>query len=160
MDLMASGDLKGILNVLSFMAEAEEVLAELYHACGQVWDDGHAFWSDIEEEERKHVRNIETMKDIISRKPERFEKGRPFNVMAAQTVIKGVRSNIEKVRAGTLQRKNALFMARDIEQSIMENRYGEIVKTDDVEYLGLMKEIVTDTAAHKGRIDSEIKSLH
>jgi hypothetical protein len=80
--------------------------------------------------------------------------------MAAQTVIKGVRSNIEKVRAGTLQRKNALFMARDIEQSIMENRYGEIVKTDDVEYLGLMKEIVTDTAAHKGRIDSEIKSLH
>lgn len=160
MDLIASGDLKGILDVLSFMADVERALAELYHACGETWDDGHGFWSGIEDEENKHARNIESMKDIISRKPERFEKGRPFNIMAAQTLIRGIRGNIDKVRTGTIQRKNALFMARDMEQSMMEQRYGEVVKTEDIEYLGLMKEIISDTVTHKARIDAEIKNLN
>ncbi|NLT22344.1 MAG: hypothetical protein GXX82_04790 [Syntrophorhabdus sp.] len=160
MDLTTSGELSGILNVLSFMAEAESALAELYHVCGEAWQDTRAFWSGIEEEENRHARNIERMKDIITQKPERFERGRPFNIVAVQTFVKGIRGNTEKVRTGALQRRNALFLARDLEQSIMEQRYGEIVKTGDTEYLGLMKEIISDTVTHKARIDAEIKNLN
>ncbi len=34
---------------------------------------------------------------------------------------------------------NALAIARDSEQSIIESRYNEVVKTEDVEYLTLVQ---------------------
>jgi len=158
MDIMTSGDLKGILDVLSFMEESEKAIAEFYRVCCEIWPNEQEFWSNIEDEEKKHIQHIEKMKEIISKKPERFEKGRPFNILAAQTVINGIQSNIQRVKTGQLLRNNALFVARDSEQSLMEYRYNEIVKTEDVEYLGLAKEIMHDTSSHKNRIENEIKN--
>ncbi len=51
------------------------------------------FWFGIDTQEKKHVLYIQKMKAIIEKKPQHFEKGRPFNIMAAQTIIKGVQSN-------------------------------------------------------------------
>lgn len=158
MDIEASGDLKGILDILSCMEESEKAIAGFYRACGAVWTEQQEFWSAIEKEELKHVRNIEKMKDIIARKPERFEKGRPFSIIAAQTVVKGTLNNMEKVKAGQFPKTNALFIARDNEQSFIESKYNEIVKTEDIEYLTLVNEIVRDTVAHKARIEREIRN--
>ena len=159
MDIMTSGDLKGILDVLSYLEKTENAIAEFYRTCSETWVNEREFWSSIEEEERKHAENIQKMSEIISKKPERFEKGRPFNIMAVQTVINGIQNNILKVKNGQLPRNNALFVARDNEQSFMEFRYNEIVKTEDVEYMTLVKEIVQDTGTHKSRIDTEIKKI-
>lgn len=159
MDIKTSGDLKGILDVLSRMEESERAIADFYRICGDTWTSEKEFWASIEGEENKHIQYIERMKEIISKKPEHFKKGRPFNVFAIQTVNKGIQNNIQKVRTGELTRNNALFAARDSEQSLMENRYNEIVKTEDIEYLTLAKEIMQDTGSHKNRIDDEIKRI-
>lgn len=154
MDLLISGDLKGILDVLSHMEENENTIAAFYHTCGEVFAQQGEFWFDIEAQERKHALYIQKMKAIIEKKPEHFEKGRPFNIVAARTIIQGVQANTAKVRAGQLNMINALAIARDNELAIMESRYNEVVKTADIEYLTLVKEIVEDTAKHKQRIDS------
>lgn len=153
MNLLISGDLKGILDVLDHMEQNETTIAEFYHACGEAFAGHREFWSGIEEQELKHAGYIQRMKAIIGKKPEHFEKGRPFNIMAARTIISGVQNNTAKLRSGQLQMINALAIARDNEQAIMESRYNEVVKTEDVEYLTLVKEIVEDTAGHKLRID-------
>ncbi len=159
MSLAASGDLKGILDVLSHMERSEAVLSEYYHACGEVFTDHQAFWFGIAEQENRHARNIRHMKDIIEKKPENFQKGRPFNIAATQTLIKGVENNTVKVRTGQLQLVNAIAIARDNEQAFIEAKYNEIVRTDDVEYEALVNEIVTDTAAHKTHIDKMFAEL-
>ncbi len=153
MDLLVSGDLKGILDVLSHMEQSELAVAEFYHACGEIWSQHREFWFGIGTEEHKHVLYIQNMKAIIQNKPQHFEKGRPFNIMAAQTTIKGAQNNTAKLRSGQLQMINAFAIARDMEQSFMEARYNEAVKTEDIEYSTLVKEIIQDTIAHKLEIE-------
>ncbi len=159
MDLLASGDLKGILDVLNHMEQSEKTIAEFYHACAKAFSQHQEFWLDIEAQEQKHVLYIGKMKAIIEKKPEHFEKGRPFNIMAVLTIIKGIQDNTIKVRSGQMQLVNVLSIARDNEQAIMESRYNEVVKTEDIEYLTLVKEIVEDTARHKQEIDKMFAAM-
>ncbi|MCX5813760.1 MAG: hypothetical protein NT178_14615 [Proteobacteria bacterium] len=159
MDIKVSGDLNGILELLKLMVENELAIGELYKACGEKWKDDEGFWMGIYEEEHKHAQYINMIIEIISTKPERFEKSRPFNIFATKTVISGVQDKIQKIKKGEIHQNNALFIARDIEQAILEDKYSEIVKTDDVEFKSLMQEIVNDTGAHKTRMNQKIAAI-
>jgi hypothetical protein len=157
--IITSADLKGLFDVLKLMAENELAIAELYKTCALVWKEDSEFWLNLEKQEIKHANNINKMMEIISKKTEHFEKSYPFNIVAIKTIMSYVKNNIEKIREGKLPRINALSIARDIEQSLMENKYNEIVKTDDIEYQTLVKEIITETAAHKDHIDKIINEM-
>ncbi len=157
MDIHDSGDLKSILNTLIHMEELEQIVSEFYTVCSDIWPADRIFWAELSDEEREHRNNIATMHQIISKKPEHFEKGRPFNIFAIQTMLTGLRNNIKKIRNHDLSENNALSIARDIEQSFIEFRYSEIVKTADIEYGTLVQKIVKETAQHKIKIDQKIK---
>jgi rubrerythrin len=157
MNIYASGDLKGILDTLVHMQEAERVVAEFYTLCADTWPVDLQFWTDLSREELEHENNIAAMYQIVSDKPEHFEKGRPFNIFAVQTMITGIRINIEKLKQGGIREDNAILIARDIEQSFIEFRYSEIVKTADIEYNTLVQKIVRETAQHKTKIDQKIQ---
>jgi rubrerythrin len=157
MNIYASGDLKGILDTLVHMKEIERVVAEFYTLCGDTWPVDLQFWTDLSREELEHENNIAAMYQIVSDKPEHFEKGRPFNIFAVQTMLTGIRNNIEKLNKGGIREDNAILIARDIEQSFIEFRYSEIVKTADSEYNTLVQKIVRETAQHKTRIDQKIQ---
>ncbi len=157
MDIHVSGDLKGILDTLIHMEEMEKAVSELYMSCADTWPADRIFWAELSDEEREHRNNIVRMHQIISNKPEHFEKGRPFNIFAIQTMLTGLRNNIEKIRNHDLSENNALSIARDIEQSFIEFRYSEIVKTADIEYGTLVQKILKETAQHKIKIDQKIK---
>jgi len=159
MDIKVSGDLKGILELLKFMIDNELVIGELYKTCGEKWKEDEAFWLNIYEEEKKHAQNISKIIEIISNRPERFEKGRPFNIFAIKTVISGVQDKIQKIKKGEILKNNALFIARDLEQAMIEDKYSEIVKTDDLEFKSLVQEIVNDTVSHKTRMNQKISEL-
>jgi hypothetical protein len=157
MDVHASGVLKGILDTLVHMKETEQVVAEFYRLCADTWPADLQFWTELFKEELEHENNIATMYRIVSDKPEHFEKGRPFNNFAVQTMITGVRNNIEKLKKGEIREDKAIMIARDIEQSFIEFRYSEIVKTADIGYDKLVQKIVKETAQHKMKIDIKIK---
>jgi hypothetical protein len=157
MDIHASGNLKGILDTLVHMKEAERVIAEFYALCADAWPADLEFWTELANEEAEHENNIAMIHRIVSDKPEHFEKGRPFNIFALQTMITGVRSNTEKLRKGEIREDKAIMIAGDIEQSFIEFRYSEIVKTADVEYNTLVQKIVKETLQHKTRIDQKMR---
>jgi hypothetical protein len=158
MDIHFSGDLKGILDTLVRMEESEQVVSEFYQLCADTWPVDFQFWAALSKEELGHRDNLVTMHQIVSSKPEHFENGRPFNVFVIQTMIAGIQDNIQKLRKGEIRENNALLIARDIEQSFIEFRYSEIVKTNDVEYNTLVQNIVKETAQHKGKIDQKLKA--
>jgi len=157
MDIHASGDLKGILDTLVHMKETEQVVAEFYALCADTWPADLQFWTELCKEELEHERNIVAMYKIVSDKPEHFEKGRPFNIFAVQTMITGLQNDIEKLKKKEIREDKAIMIARDIEQSFIEFRYSEIVKTADIEYNTLVREIVKETAQHKTKIDAKIE---
>lgn len=156
MDIHTSGDLKSILDTLAQMEELEQTVSDFYKLCAETWPTNFRFWMELSNEELRHKKNVAAMYRIVSDKPERFEKERPFNIFATQTTITGIRNNIESLKKGKISENNAISIARDIEQSFIEFRYSEIVKTADVEYNTLVQKIVKETAQHKIKIDQKM----
>ncbi len=64
---------------------------------------------------------------------------------------------MEKVRQGNISEKRILAIALDIERSLLERKYSELVKTDDIEYQTISKSIDTETQIHRDRIEKKLK---
>lgn len=156
MNIQTSGNLKDILETLTQMQELEQIVSEFYKLCADTWPIDLQFWTELSNEELEHKKNVAAMYQIVSGKPEHFEKGRPFSPLATQTMITGIRNNIAKLKKGEIRENSAILIARDIEQSFIEFRYSEILKTTDIEYNTLVRKIIKETAQHKMKIDQKI----
>lgn len=124
-------------------------LAELYQACSEQFPEDKNFWLAIRHQEQLHAKLIGQLADLISSQPQEFRFGRPFNSVAIKTTMSSIADYTESVRKGLLQRKRAPYMARDIENSVLEAKYGEIVSTNNIEFRKIIELINKDTLAHK-----------
>ena len=155
---MLTKDLDRILAALESMAEAEAAVGEFYRACADVPGEDRSFWLQTAAEEEIHKKNVQKMKEMIARNPENFSLHRPFNAAATQTFLSFIRQNTGALRQNKIPGKKLLFIARDIERSLLEFAYFEIVKTADPGYGKILKEILAQTAAHKSRMEGKISA--
>jgi hypothetical protein len=146
-----------LTTVLKVMAQFELTVAYFYRTCAQMWFDLEEFWETMERAEIKHAGYLKQVNKILTEKPEGFSMGRPFTPAALKTSMSGIEWNIQRLRNGEITKKSILFISRDIERSILESNYGEIIKGTDVEFQALMKEILTDTVAHRTYLDRKIE---
>lgn len=61
-----------------------------------------------------------------------------------------------KLEGGGFTLDEALYEALEIEKSILESKYGEIVRAHDIQYQNMLKGILTPTDAHKNRMEKKI----
>jgi hypothetical protein len=81
------------------------------------------------------------------------------NLAYAEIHHAGLKDNISRLTSSAFSCEKMLVMARDIEQSILESHYAEIVKTADPEYQALMKGILSQTYEHKKIIQEKIEAM-
>ena len=148
-----------LIRILKSLADFELATAELYGTCSRIWEDDKEFWTDMQRAEVKHSRNISRMTDIVSSKPGDCTPGHVFTPAAVQTSISGVKANIQRLAKREIARKNMFFIARDIEQSMLEKNYSEIVKTNDAEFQSLVNEILSDTVSHREQLNKKISEM-
>ena len=142
-------------DTLSAITRLERAMATFYRACAETPGDARDFWLGLEQEELRHAQHLQRMAEIVAARPGRFEPDRTFNAAAIQTFMAYLEALIERVRANEVPRTDQhrlLSLARDLEQSLLESKYHELVKTQDVEYLALIRTVIADTVAHKSRI--------
>lgn len=149
--------MESILDILKNLRETELAVGRFYRRCAETWKADEAFWLKLEGEEIKHTQAIEEMAELIRQNPVRFQLNRPFSIAAIRTVITGVEQNIDQLNKGIITRERAMVLARDIESSLIEKAYHEIVKTADLAYLTLVRQVVLDTFSHKSAIEKKIQ---
>ncbi len=154
---MEQEQIQTVLAVLKQMKDLELTLSDFYRICGEVWILEKDFWTHMADSEVKHAHNIDEIMKMFSEAPQIFELGYPFKRPAVQTFISGVKSNIERLKAESLPKQKVLFVARDIEESVLESRYAEIIRSDDKEFQRLIKQLVSDTALHKESLNQRIR---
>jgi rubrerythrin len=140
---------------LKLIEELEYTLADFYAAAAQLQPGNAAFWLDLVQEERQHGSYVQKMIGMIETHPERFHANRAFNLAAIQTFAAYVKNTTSRLISGEVpagDEKYFLALARDMEQSVIEAKFNEIVKTADVEFQALMRQVVADTLTHKNRI--------
>ena len=146
---MLPANAKNVATALERMAELERAIAEIYGSAGDFWKEDGVFWTGMAAAEVAHAENMKKMGGLLVEKPEEFEAGRPFNPVAIQTAMGGIAANLQKLRNGGFTKKQMLIIARDIEQSLLESKYGEIVKTRERDYQRLIGEVTSQTDSHK-----------
>jgi hypothetical protein len=157
--IMLTKDLARTLEALRLMAEAEEAVGEFYRACANVPGEDRSFWLQAAGEEDTHKKSIQKMEEMISRNPENFSLHRPFNAAATRTFVSFIRQNTGALKQDKIPRGKLLFVAKDIERSLLELAYFEIVKTTDPGYEKTLKEILTQTAEHKNCMERKIAAI-
>jgi len=153
---MHPSDVKNAVNLFEVMAELELVISEFYKTVGETWKENETFWFGLSRQEVSHAENIRRMADILKSAPQQFEFGRPFNITTVSTVTSGVRNLIKRVKNGEYKEKAILFLARDLEQSIVETKYTELLRTTETEYNKMIKAIVSQTEEHKQALIKKI----
>jgi hypothetical protein len=73
--------------------------------------------------------------------------------------MSGIQWNIQRLRKREITEQNMLFIARDLERSILENQYAQIIKGDNSGFQALMKEIVSDTVDHHAFLIQKIGEI-
>lgn len=154
---MIPQDVRSVMELLKVLAETERAIADFYDACGRMWHEEGAFWDRLVQDEKKHAECMQRMSTIIFQKQHLFAIGRQISPVAARTFIRGIEENKERCLRGVLSHKQMLFIARDIERSIIEDKFYEVVTTDDLEYNTLAKAIMVETIEHNTLIDDKIK---
>lgn len=157
--MLGIADIERISRVLDVMGQYERALSDFYRRCADTWTEEQPFWRNLADAESQHAENIQKMLEILQNKQDRFEVGRPFNAIALNTAMAGLKENTSRLTAGAYSCEKMLIMARDIEQSILESNYAEIVKTADLEYQELMKVILSQTREHKKIIQEKIQAM-
>lgn len=153
---MRDKDLKTLSEALRTMEELELTVAEFYQTCGERWADHKNFWMDMEFAELKHADNVERMNRILSERPGKFEVGSYTPPAQIRAFIAGVRSNIGRLKREEIDEKKVLFLGLDLEQSFLESKYAEIVKTSDAEFQSLVREINADTMFHREYLNRKV----
>lgn len=150
-------DIDNVVKTLEMMAQLELIISEFYKTCSEAWSEEEELWSTIARAEVQHAENIAKMIQILKQKPNAFNIGRNISIIAINTAIAGVKANIDKLRKGELTRSQVLFILRDTEQSLLESKYAEILRTKDIEYSNLVQEIMKQTEGHKTMLNKKIE---
>lgn len=151
--------MQNILQILTGLEQLEKTVAGLYEVAAQQWPLYATLWANTAGDEIKHAEYIKTLADILTKNPDKFTINRPINIVAVNSSVAWINKNIADIKAGRLDSDKMFFLARDIEQSILESKYSDFLKTDDPRYNELVKLIVKETVDHKKMIDDEISRL-
>ena len=153
-------NLEKLQDTLKILISLELIMGEFYKTCATTWPEDENFWKGIGEQELQHAKYLQKMSDMISTSPDKFVLGRKFNPLAINTVVSGMKQNIELIKSNALTKVKALYLARDMEESALESKLDEIVKTEDLGFLEFVRKILLQTQKHKNELNNKISALH
>jgi uncharacterized protein (DUF934 family) len=138
-----------LMQLMDDMAALELALSALYQACSNRFAEDRNFWLAIAHQEQAHAGYLKKLAALIAAHPAEFRIGRAFNSAAIKTVRSGVERHLQEVRDGHIDRVRALYIGRDIESSVLEAKYAEIIDTDSTRFREIMDRISRETAEHR-----------
>ena len=153
-------DIKNVTDTLKLMKEAEITVSAFYKLCSQTTEKYKSFWEGLSQAEISHSQNIEDILRQITEDPVKFTAGRDFEPSRIKALINEVKEKMNQVRNGKLAGNKIFLVARNFENSIIESKYGELVKSDKTGFLSAFREILRQTIEHKEMIESKIKELN
>ena len=126
---MLPGESAKLYETFHSLYKSELTLSMFYRQCANTWDKDKVFWLRLSGEEVIHSRNLVKVAKIISSAPEKVETGIEFDPVTIKDFINTVKENALKVREGKLSRMEALEVAREFENNIIELGYTGIILT-------------------------------
>lgn len=144
-----------LARLMDAMREIELLVADLYRRFALAFPQDRALWEDLSRDEIGHASTVTALKGLLERSELPAESGRA-NLAALGTYRKGLEYQIGRLRSGDLSRKTALFVARDLEKTLVERAFYASIKSDDPHYRALQERVESETVAHLRKLEDHI----
>jgi rubrerythrin len=137
--------------IIDSLAELEGEISRLYRLFAALFPSRAEMWSDLAEEEMRHVGYVRELLHHIN------EKKAIFDEKTTKTyTIKSFLNNVIEIRKKTENNEytvlNALSISHDLEQSLIERRFYEYFLSDDQTVKRLLKQLREETYQHMTRV--------
>ncbi|MDZ4165036.1 MAG: hypothetical protein U1C55_07900 [Smithellaceae bacterium] len=143
-----------IKGVIEPLADLELLIAELYEVCASLIPEKRDFFLALKSEEIAHAEHIKDMICMVYARPHLFEVGLAITPASVNTVIGGAKTNLAKIKNREIPRDKVIIILKDMEKSLIEARFFDILKTSDSEYNELARKVKTDTVNHRKLLET------
>jgi 1,2-phenylacetyl-CoA epoxidase catalytic subunit len=144
--------------ILDLLREIELIMAELYRRFSHFFVQDRVFWEDLSQDEESHAVMVTELKNTLLRNGSPFEVGK-LNLFALGTHRQGLESQLIRLQRGELERRNALFIARDFEKTLIEHNFYESIRSANPEYRAILDKILKENEFHLQKLENYIKTL-
>jgi hypothetical protein len=144
--------------VLDGLREVELIVAQLYRHFSRCFPSDRVFWETLAGEEESHAAMVDDLKTALLQNGWSFEVEK-INLSVLNTFRLGIIWQIDRLRKGELGRRKAFFIARDFEKTLIENRYYELIRSDNKDYQSTQDKIRKETEAHLQKLENYIVTL-
>jgi hypothetical protein len=145
--------------VLGTLREIELLVGELYRRFASAFAMDRELWEGLSREEEGHAALAEALRTMLASSggaPAALDK---VHLAALETYKKGIEYQLARLRRGEIVRRSALFIARDLEKTLVERMYYDLVKGAGTDAAEVASRIQSETESHLGRLEARIASL-
>jgi len=144
-------------DLLEALIAHEAAVKRLYETFADLFPSRAGFWRNLAREEQGHAARLRelgpdpTIADWLAR-----ESGlRPQGVRSSVVYVE---SQIEKARAGGLGLVQALVVARDLENALIEEQFTRMSRSSHVAASAVLGELAAETETHRALLASALEA--
>ena len=139
--------------IIELLANNEEAVQKLYLLYATKYPESKEFWSKLAQEEAGHAFMIRNLELEATNKPGKvlFKPDR-FTPEAIQSSINYINQLIKEFPDKNYPLITALSLAMQIEQSLIEKKYFEVVEGDDIVLQNTLNTLRNDSQEHFERV--------
>jgi hypothetical protein len=146
-----------LVQTIDAMSELEKTVGEFYKECAGFFQFDSQFWLNLSQEEALHSDVLAKLSQMIRRKPYEYEPGKLSSASALRTFISRIHSDHDRLKNGTLTTYNALLAAYQMETTMIEYGYTEVVKTTNSKCLEALQKLSAACVIHRGKIKTKME---
>jgi rubrerythrin len=154
---MPSTDLNSLMALMRTMIEAETTVSEFYRACSGKFCENEKFWTDLANEESMHAEMLSRIVNTIKKTPQEFQVGKTLPIATVKSFVQRIRSDLNRLQEGRLNEEGAIAAAFHIESTFIEQKYVEVIETQNQKYLDVLTQLQAAEVNHKSRIAQRMK---
>jgi len=138
-------------NLIELMATHEETLGQLYQIYSQKFEFYQNFWLDISSEEIDHARWLHALNTKV-KLGELIIDEHLFKLPTIKSSLEYLNKKVAQARMENMSALNALSISSDLENSMIEQKFFIIFKSDSAELKKIFSELEEATITHIHKI--------
>ena len=142
------GTIENQIKIMEMLAINEEAVSQLYRAYAEKFPEHKDFWVSISLEEIDHARWIREIESRIKEGKAYFDDSR-IKLESVKVSIDYVNGQIAKAKTQPMMPRAALFIAADLENSIIESKWFNACESDSLEFKRLVFDLDQATTRHR-----------
>ncbi|MBF0385668.1 MAG: hypothetical protein HQL27_07320 [Candidatus Omnitrophica bacterium] len=144
--------------IIGLLVKNEQLLGALYMVFTEIFPEAKEFWGGLAHEEAGHANLLLDLEAQERKGKIRLNKNR-FNIAALDNFSGYVESLIEEGKSGKYDIQNALCISLDLEDSLIEKGFFEIIDEDSLIIKHALQVLKDATIKHRDKIKDYLSRI-